>query len=64
MFNLQVMLPDRLKGRSWHTTNIVHKDATYKRLVHFGGLDEVPENTGDSDTWHPVAETTIVELSE
>ena len=56
------MLPDSLKGRWWHTTTIVHTDYAHKRLVHFGGLDEIPE--GDVATWHPVAETTIVELGE
>ena len=64
MFNLQVMLPDSLKGRFWHSTTIVHRDGTQKRLVHFGGMDEWPENTGDEATYHPVAETTIVELGE
>ena len=63
MFNLQVMLPDSLKGRFWHTTTVVHKDVTYKRVVHFGGLDEKPEDD-DPDKAHPVAETTIVELGE
>ena len=56
------MLPDSLKGRFWHTTTVVHQDANHKRFIHFGGMDEVPE--GSSDTWHPVAETTIVELGE
>ena len=63
VFNLQVMLPDRLKGRWAHTTTVVHHDNTHKRLIHFGGLDEVPESA-DPNTWHPVAETTIVELGE
>ena len=58
------MLPDSLKGRCYHTTTIIQRDPTQKRLVHFGGLDEVPENTGDPDTFHPVAETTIVELGD
>ena len=62
MFILQVMLPDRLKGRFNHTTTIAHRGSTHKRLIHFGGLDEVPE--GEVDTWHPMAETTIVELGE
>ena len=63
MFNVQVMLPDSLKGRFWHTTNIVHTESTHKKLIHFGGLDEWPEDSG-SNTYHPVAETTIVELGE
>ena len=58
------MLPDSLKGRCYHTTTIVHIDATHKKLIHFGGMDEVPENPGDADTWLPVEETTIVELGE
>ena len=58
------MLPDSLKGRFWHTTTVVHQDADHKRLIHFGGMDEWPEDTGDPDTYHPVAETTIVELGE
>ena len=58
------MLPDSLKGRFYHTTTVVHHDATHKKLVHFGGLDKWPEDPGDPDTWHPVAETTIVELGE
>ena len=64
MFNLQVMLPDSLKGRWFHTTTIVHLDATRKKLIHFGGFYEVPEDLGDANTYHPVAETTIVELGE
>ena len=55
------MLPDSLKVRWLHTTTVVHKDATHKRLVHFGGLDEIPES---ADKAHPMAETTIVELGE
>ena len=55
------MLPDSLKGRWLHTTTVVHKDVTYKRLVHFGGLDEIPESANKA---HPMAETTIVELGE
>ena len=62
VFNLQVILPDSLKGRFWHTTTVVHHDATHKRLIHFGGFYEIPE--GKASTWHPVAETTIVELGE
>ena len=58
------MLPDSLKGRFAHTTTVVHTDATHKKLIHFGGLDEVPEDPGDANTYHPVAETTIVELGE
>ena len=58
------MLPDSLKGRCYHTTTIVHHDATHKRLIHFGGLDEEPEDDDAPDTVHPVAETTIVELGE
>ena len=57
------MLPDRLKGRFYHTTGIVHTELTHKRLIHFGGLDEWPED-GDANKAHPVAETTIVELGE
>ena len=59
----QVMLPDTLRGRWVHTTTIVDCDPTHKKLIHFGGLDEVPEDV-DADTWHPLAETTIVELGE
>ena len=55
------MLPDSLKGRLFHTTTVVHYDANHKRLIHFGGLYEVPESAGKA---HPVAETTIVELGE
>ena len=58
------MLPDSLKGRTDHTTTITQRDATHKRLIHFGGMDEMPENLGDADTYHPLAETTIVELGE
>ena len=58
------MLPDSLKGRMGHTTSIVKGDVTHRRLVHFGGLDEEPEDWGDANTYHPVAETTIVELGE
>ena len=57
------MLPDSLKGRCYHTTTILHIDATIKKLIHFGGLDEVPEG-GNANKAHPVAETTIVELGE
>ena len=57
------MLPDSLKGRFYHTTTVVHHDANHKRLIHFGGMDEYPEDD-DLDTWHPVSETTIVELGE
>jgi len=57
------MLPDTLRGRSCHTTTIVDCDPTHKKLIHFGGLDEEPEDD-DPDTWHPLAETTIVELGE
>ena len=57
------MLPDRLKGRWAHTTTVVHEDANHLRLIHFGGLDEEPEED-DANTWHPVAEMTIVELGE
>ena len=46
-----------------HTTTIVHHDFNHKRLIHFGGLDEWPED-GDLDKTHPLAETTIVELGE
>ena len=55
------MLPDSLKGRYLHTTTVMNQDVNHKKLVHFGGLDEDPES---ADTWHPVAETTIVELGE
>jgi len=58
---VQVMLPDTLRGRMFHTTTIVHCDPTHKKLIHFGGLDEIPE---DVNKTHPVAETTIVELGE
>ena len=61
--HLQVMLPDSLKGKCYHTTTITHQTSTKKRLIQFGGFDEVPEST-DSSTLHPVAETTIVELGE
>ena len=64
MFNLQVILPDSLKGRFWHSTTIVHQDLTHKRLINFGGMDEEPEDWDEPDTWHPVAETTIMELGE
>ena len=57
------MLPDSLKGRFFHTTTVVHKDATHKRVVHFGGLEEDPEDD-DPDEVHSMAETTIVELGE
>ena len=58
------MLPDSLKGRWAHSTTITHQNSTKKKLIHFGGVDEMPENPGDVSTWHPVAETTIVELGE
>ena len=58
------MLPDSLKGRFSHSTTIVHSDSTHKRLIHFGGLDEWPEDPGHASTWQPVAETSIVELGE
>jgi len=57
------MLPDTLRGRGWHTTTIVHRDPTHKKLIHFGGVNGSLED-GDPDTWHPLAETTIVELGE
>ena len=60
---VQVMLPDTLRGRMFHTTTIIHCDPTHKKLIHFGGLDEWPED-GDVNKTHPVAETTIVELGE
>ena len=63
MFNLQVILPDSLKGRWFHTTTVVHTDANYKRLVHFGGIDEYPED-GDPKKAQPLAEMTIMELGE
>ena len=60
---VQVMLPDTLRGRMWHTTTIVDCDPTHKKLIHFGGLDEWPEDD-DPDKAHSLAETTIVELGE
>ena len=60
---VQVMLPDTLRGRGWHTTTIVHCDPTHKKLIHFGGVNEFPEY-GDPNKIHPLAETTIVELGE
>ena len=63
VFNLQVILPDSLKGRCWHSTTITHQTSTKKRLIQFGGLDKVPEST-DASTLHPVADTTIAELGE
>ena len=57
------MLPDSLKGRMIHTTTIVHRDSTHKRLVNFGGVYDFPED-GDTDLAVPVADTTIVELGE
>ena len=62
MFNLQVMLPDSLKGRWAHTTKVTHQDSTHKRLIHFGGVDKLTEDNEDIN--HPVAETTIMELGE
>ena len=56
------MLPDSLKGRMTHTTIIVHRDSTHKRLVNFGGLYDIPEV--DDTVYVPVADTTIVELGE
>ena len=57
------MLPHRLKGRYLHTTCVSHYDGTHKKIIHFGGFDEVPEED-DPDTWHLMGETTIVELGE
>jgi len=56
------MLPDTLRSRMFHTTTIVHSDPTHKKLIHFGGLEQAPED-GDVKKSHPVAET-IVELGE
>ena len=56
----QVMLPDTLRSRMFHTTTIVHSDPTHK-LIHFGGLEQASED-GDVKKSHPVAEITIVEL--
>ena len=58
-----MMLPDSLRGRSLHTTTLLHTDDTHKQLVTYGGLDEPPEDN-NSDTWVPVADTTIVEIGE
>ena len=58
-----MMLPDSLRGRSWHTTTLLHTDDTHKQLVACGGVDEIPED-GDPYTWVPVADTTIVEIGE
>ena len=57
------MLPDILKGRYVHTTNLIRLNSIYKRLIHFGGLNELVEDS-DPDKAHPVAETTIVDLSK
>ena len=58
------MLPDSLKGRASHTTTIVHRDPTHKRLFNFGGLyTEGFPDYNDIDMF-PAADTTIVELGE
>ena len=57
------MLPHRLKGRYLHTTSVSHYDGMHKKIIHFGGFDEVPEED-DPDTWHLMGGTTIVELGE
>ena len=58
-----MMLPDSLRGRTVHTTTLLHTDDTHKQLVAYGGLDEEPED-GDPDKAVPLADTTIVEIGE
>jgi len=61
---LQVTLPDTLRGRFGHLTTIVHTGSTLKKLVNYGGIDEVPRNPADIDTYIPVAETTVIEIGK
>ena len=61
---LQLILPDSLKGRLCHTTNIVHNNYVHTKLVNFGGIEAItsPEDAHDPDSkWEPLADTTIVE---
>ena len=61
---LQVKLPDTLKGRFGHSTTVVHTSSTLKKLVMYGGLDEITTNQRDSSNCFPVAETTVVDIGE
>ena len=55
---LQVILPETLKGRVWHTSVVIHSSPKIK-IICFGGGDDWPE---DSDEPVPVARSTMVEL--
>ena len=54
---LQVILPETLKGRVWHTSVVIHSSPKI-RIICFGGIDTWPEH-GDPV---PIAQTTMVEL--
>ena len=57
---LQVMLPETLKGRVYHTSVVIHSSLKV-RIICFGGVDTEPED-GDANKAVPIAQTTMVEL--
>ena len=57
---MQVILPETLKGRCYHTSVIIYSSPKI-RIICFGGLDTWPEDDG-FDKAVPIAQTTIVEL--
>ena len=54
---LQVILPETLEGREWHTSIVIHSSPKI-RIICFGGVDDWPED-GDPV---PMPHTTMVEL--
>ena len=59
----QIIIPDHLRGRMFHTTTIVHCDSTRRQLVTYGGIYELPGD-GKQISAIPVADTTIMELGK
>ena len=57
---LQVILPETLKGRLYHTSVVIHSSPKI-RIICFGGIDTMHED-GDIGKAVPMAQTTMVEL--
>ena len=57
---LQVILPETLKGRMWHTSVVIHSSPKI-RIICLGGMDTWPED-GDVNKAIPIAQATMVEL--
>ena len=57
---LQVILPETLKGRVYHTSVVIHSFPKI-RIICFGGIDTIPED-GDFDEAVPIARINMVEL--